>query len=506
MNLGYNRFLLEKSFTNLLLESKIKYFSDFIDIMSSMKSPIAKEILELNGKDIDVPMNYISTTAKDDTIGFFIDNKTKESDFLSKVINPGATYRTFDRLSSKIDGWKGKGELPSEGEMGYIIRKYTIPEISDITGGIPSSDIYHFRSTNGIDYLIAVNGVQEINNHKDGTNPQEVKVGRFANKILQKVGLKFTDKDIETFTNEFKSKIVLSKDKFSKFEEVKGDAIRFWYNEHQYDYTNTSTLHSSCMRYDNCGQFLGIYTANPDVCRLLILKSPNPDLIVARALIWTLTDGTNFMDRIYYSKDSNVDLFKEYAKEHGYCYKKRQISSTDEDILFDDNKLYDKELLVKLENSDFKYYPYVDTVKYLNRNTGTLSNKHIRGKTISLESTEGSTGEDCEVCEGEETVECEECNGSGKIECYECSGRGLINCDDCGGDGDIECSNCDGEGEVEDDEGNMSKCDECNGKGRVDCSNCDSRGEMECSDCEGDGENGCGNCDGEGRVSCPECQ
>lgn len=509
MNLGYSRFLLEKSFTNLLLESNIKYFDDFKEIMRSMRSPIAKEILELDGKEIDIPMNYISTTQKDDTIGFFIDNKTKESDFLSKVINPGSTYTGFDTLSNKIEGWQGerKTNIPSQDQAGQIIKEYTRDEIRVITGIRPGSDIYHFRATTGQDYLIGTSGVVKTNTHKDNTNPQEVKVGRFANKILQKVGYKFTDKDIEAFTNEFKSKIVLSKDKFSRFEEVKGADIRYWYNEKRYDMRNTSTLQSSCMRYDNCGQFLSIYTENPDVCRLLILKGNTDDLIVGRALIWTLTDGTNFMDRIYYSKDSNVDLFKEYAKDKGFCYKKRQISSSEDDILFDDDKLYNKkELIVKLENFSFRYYPYVDTIKYLDKKTGILSNIHTRGKTTLLESTEGGGGDDCEVCEGEETIECEECNGSGKQECYNCDGRGSVDCNSCDGEGDVDCSNCDGEGEIEGEEGDMIKCEECNGKGRINCDDCDSKGEIECSDCDGDGENECRNCEGEGKVPCPECQ
>lgn len=509
MNLRYNQFLLEKSFIELLLESKIKYFTDFTEILASMKSPVAKEILALNGKDFDFPMNYIDKTEKDDTVSFFIDNKTKEYDFIAKVVNPGNTYTTFKALSGAISDWEGPliTREPEMGQTGVIIKKYTRDEILKLANGVaPHCSVYHFRS-GGKDYLIGESGIEETTIHKDGSKSQELKIGRFANKILQKVGVKFADKDIESFTNEFKSKVVLAKDKFSRFEIVKGELIREWYNEKKYDMRSTSTLQTSCMRYEKCGKYLNIYTENK-VCELIILKSNiNGELITGRALLWTLTDGTTkFMDRIYYSKDSEIDLFIEFAKSKGFCYKKRQVSSTNEDILFDTDRKYEGPLEVQLENYAFDYYPYVDTIKHFNPSTGLLSNTSVRNKTKVLESVTGGNEDECETCGGDETVECYECGGSGNYDCEECNGRGEIECNICEGDGDIECRECEGDGEIENSDGSMSSCEECNGKGRTDCEECDSKGECECSECNGKGEIDCRHCDGEGNVPCPDCQ
>ena len=62
---------------------------------------------------------------------------------------------------------------------------------------------------------------------------------------------------------------------------------------------------------------------SPEVCTLVIYKSDDDtDKILGRALLWKLRDGKRFMDRIYTANDSDVQLFKDYAKENGW-YTKR---------------------------------------------------------------------------------------------------------------------------------------------------------------------------------------
>ena len=72
-----------------------------------------------------------------------------------------------------------------------------------------------------------------------------------------------------------------------------------------------------------------IYTENPDVCKMLILIED--DKLIGRALVWKLSSikiygkdpvqDSWFMDRQYTIKDSDVEKFRNYAKEKGWIYK-----------------------------------------------------------------------------------------------------------------------------------------------------------------------------------------
>ena len=116
-------------------------------------------------------------------------------------------------------------------------------------------------------------------------------------------------------------------DRFQYFETITGDDIAYWYNYSNYK-ERSGTLGSSCMSNVE-DYYFDIYTSNPDTCSLVILKSQEDDSkIVGRALLWTLTSGKKFMDRIYTIKDSDVQLFRDWAKENGW-YSKYYNNSSD---------------------------------------------------------------------------------------------------------------------------------------------------------------------------------
>ena len=95
---------------------------------------------------------------------------------------------------------------------------------------------------------------------------------------------------------------------------VQGESIAYWYNYKNY-LDRSGSLGNSCMSNVD-DEYFDIYMSNSDVCKLLILKSQeNPNKIVGRALLWTLTGGEKYLDRIYTIKDSDIELFKDYAKE-----------------------------------------------------------------------------------------------------------------------------------------------------------------------------------------------
>lgn len=502
----YQNFILEKCTYELLLEANLIYMQDFKDILSKMRSTIAQDLLMLYSKDLDLKINFIELSDKENEVKFGTD-KDK-----FKIVNKGLTFGRFSNLF-KLAGYKDEEiySLPNE-TTGKIKRIFTNQDLSDISSGY---NIAEFISDDGQVSFIDIQGLEPISKKK-----QPISIGKLARKILKAGKINRSDKEVEDFVNEFISKISISRDKMRLFKLVSGEDIRYWYNQNKYCTKQKSTLHSSCMRYDNCSSFFDVYCKNKN-CQLLILKSEyEDDKIAGRALVWTLKDGTVFMDRIYYSHDSQIKLFKEYATNLGWCYKENQDNNVLTKVIFDENTPYqEKYLMVELEESDFDYYPYMDTLRYIDVSEKFITNNKMEPHDYTLDRTDGQY--DCGTCNGDGEVECEECNGSGREECNRCHGSGEINCTKCDGDGELDCDICDGAGEIEcsycDGTGQDGdeECSHCEGNGeercpdckngKVECERCDGDGEMECPRCEGSGEEGCSNCGGDGRVDCPDC-
>ena len=208
-------------------------------------------------------------------------------------------------------------------------------------------------------------------------------------------GIKTKGQELEEFVNKFKSYRTPG-----KFELVNGEDIIYWYNQTNYVNGN-GELNSSCMRYEFCGLYINFYALNPQSVSLLIMRDKDETgKIIGRALVWNLSlpSGRVFMDRIYTKNQSDVELFKNYAKENGWLYKRSQNMSENEFII--DSTTDKKErMTLKVDNinnlGDYEF-PYMDTFKYLytNENNGTLTNDinvlPIKDYSIyKLENTDG---------------------------------------------------------------------------------------------------------------------
>ena len=210
-----------------------------------------------------------------------------------------------------------------------------------------------------------------------------IKIGRLVNKIYPSEYKPTGDDSIESFVNAIKLE---RNRKFDKFEIVSGNTIMKYYNENSYseEAFGGSELGNSCMRYDECTDFIYFYSINPDVS-LLILKSTEEgeeDLIVARALVWNIAECNGsgvtdkFMDRVYFTHNYQMELFKEYAKDNKWFYKKRQNDASI--IMWNPYKNDFEECLLRTK-STFKQnptdeYPYMDTMKWFYVDRGFLAN------------------------------------------------------------------------------------------------------------------------------------
>ena len=219
----------------------------------------------------------------------------------------------------------------------------------------------------------------------------EVGLGRFVNKLFPG---KYNSKQVEDFVNSFKASL---EKQGEYFDLVEGEDIEHWYWYENYK-EKSGTLGSSCMAQKR--NLFGIYTQNQDVCKLLILKED--DKILGRALVWKLAsikrgrdiiEGVEyFMDRQYTIKESDVQKFKNYAKEQGWCYKSYNNHHSYSTVTINDEEI-NVQMTVRVKDKDYNRYPYMDTFRRYDVSNGILHNddeqdKDYEGQYI-LEDTGG---------------------------------------------------------------------------------------------------------------------
>jgi hypothetical protein len=190
------------------------------------------------------------------------------------------------------------------------------------------------------------------------------KIGRFIKQLSDGKAIpKFSDESIQTFAKKFKAVLKESAEEIN-FEVVEGDDIVYWYDCRNYENDN-GTLGGSCMSGPEAGRYLSVYKNNPNQCKLLILKSSEGQKIKGRALVWKLSEPKDkiFMDRVYCNDDDDEIMFCNYAKKQGWLFKDEQkYGGTHIIVPGEGSKEVDLE--VKLENTKFNLYPYVDTLRY----------------------------------------------------------------------------------------------------------------------------------------------
>src|SRR5690606_13722346 len=110
-----------KSF--LLLESIVKYLPDFRDILRMMSSPIAKELLNLHGQDLDTLSNYIGVSGED-SVSFIPDKKSSSVKPLFKIVQTnGILWADDNAFAIAKESGYSKLDKPVLGDLCYLHQK-----------------------------------------------------------------------------------------------------------------------------------------------------------------------------------------------------------------------------------------------------------------------------------------------------------------------------------------------------------------------------------------------
>jgi hypothetical protein len=348
--INYIDFKFESLLESLILESKLVLSDKLQNLIDSLpESRLKKELLQVIrlGSDLTISQNFFDIHPEKDKIFFVQDKKAQEilgSEFLKYQVNQA--QRSID------------------------------------------DDNYSIYDREALSLKDRAEKVWQLTK-----NP--INIGRGIRSILTASGIQFTDKELEDFVNDYKSSFDIMNDAFLKFDIVSERDIPYWYNHRRYEQGISSTLGKSCMA-DVDSKYFDIYRYNDDVCQLVILysnvgKLQNgkwvSDKIRGRALLWKTDGGDMFMDRIYYNYEEDVQLFKRFAEKNGWWYKVNQDSTS---YFHVSNGLQTKgaAYYVTLDEVNFDYYPFVDSLPYLNKSDCTISNL-LSGAQYELRDTGG---------------------------------------------------------------------------------------------------------------------
>lgn len=374
----YENFILESIFNELLLEANIVYKKEFTDVLFDMKTGFSNPVdkicdflLDISGKDLDITQNYIGLSDEVDKISFIPEDKIEKAEI--KLL-PGTVVSASDNQLHEI---QKDAKLPIEGMLWIQPENFLSNNIINSWKLVKTINMALIPDTqfnqHTLYYLQNIDDPTKFTTtykYSDNAIPFEyilsnnnkLKIGRYVNKLLDLYlgpdpieRRRYTASDVEKFSNKFVSLMEYEQNALDHFKIVTGDKeIKHWYLENNYA-GQTGQLGQSCMKYSRCSDYFSIYIENPDVCQLLIFTDPN-DKLLGRALLWKLIDGSNYMDRIYTTKDSYIELFNKWGQENGYTKYYEKNSS---------NKLS-----VEVKPKDYGLYPYMDTFKYFKVYTG----------------------------------------------------------------------------------------------------------------------------------------
>ena len=402
----YSEFLTESKIEELLLESKVVFSKKFLNLLNRMRTnKIASELINIYSKDFNIQHNYIDITDNKEEVSFTPDRKVQELTADKPEVYKVGTRRQLTHSDSNNKLFEELGYdksqeywTPNDGQRGLIKS-----EVVSSTSGKVFVLFEELTDSSEKRYAVLNKDCLSLSDFDDShiwkTSRNPIRIGRLVRPLLRTAGIAVTDREVEEFTNMWKATYDFAADVLKQFDVVKGQEITHWYYYENY-VDGGGTLNNSCMSEVDSDYF-EIYTSNPQV-QLVILYDDNGQVqddkytskkIKGRAILWNAElsgQKEMFMDRIYTTYDSDVDLFKQFAQKNGWFYKDSQ-SMTPRENITNGNVISRPEIIVKVNNADCEYYPYLDTLCFCYTGSNELRNTQDDddGSMRVLRSTEG---------------------------------------------------------------------------------------------------------------------
>jgi len=393
--LKYGDYITEKATYEMILESKVVFSKKFVNLLSRMKgNKIADLILRFQAREVDgISQNYVDITDSKEDFSFTPDRKAQEI-IAGRPENYRVTesgrYLTHSDRNDKIFarlGYVKEGRQNWAPDTGTLVK--ILAETQSVTGKTYCM-VEELEPSSGEPRIGVINKEAMELDSEDmkaiwTTARNPVKVGRFARAFLTAAKEAFVPADIEDFSNQYKAAYDLASNVLLQFDIVSGNDIVHWYWHERYQ-SGGGSLNNSCMSEAE-EEWLYIYSKNPKQVSLVILYDDNGTMngekyvskkIKGRAILWNCeVNGApaKFLDRIYTSQDSDVDVFKEFAEKNDFWYKKTQSMSPDERLVKGAQELTRPSIVCKVSDANPSgNYPYMDTMCFININDDLVGN------------------------------------------------------------------------------------------------------------------------------------
>jgi hypothetical protein len=347
------------------LESKIIFRPELLDVLKRLNNKISKALLISNKRGIESTSNYFDLALpKNDMLSYY--RVTAKNPTQKHIVsNRDHVYISHRGLLDAVSLPNQEYPPLDNGTIGTI--KLLLTRDNCTLLGDSTTQIAHFISDAGENIVIDMSGLKET----IVGNKTDAKAGRVVRKLLTDAGVEFIDKDIEEFVNSFKARVDIVNDKFRLISVLSGTDIKKAYKAE--NSSAMGQLGNSCMRHDKCQDYLNIYSSNPDVCQLVVIKDEDNGIIRGRALLWTLSNGKKYMDRVYTARDNDMNLLRSYAEEQGWSYVVNNNIHHPDGVIKD--KYVDDTIKVTLTNHVHEYYPYFDTMSLMLVSEGVIGTK-----------------------------------------------------------------------------------------------------------------------------------
>lgn len=118
---------------------------------------------------------------------------------------------------------------------------------------------------------------------------------------------------------------------------------------------------SSCMTFPNRNHYMKILAQNPNKVAMHCLE--DAESIYARALVWTLDNGDQIVDRIYPNNGVDFHTFLDFHSERGYFIRKSHgiiETKSKTPIQIKGKHIVD----IELDCTGITTYPYLDTFRF----------------------------------------------------------------------------------------------------------------------------------------------